>query len=302
MEKSKILKKLFNNKYGNPWQVKLFIVCLLIVPLTIFCVFTVYGNFGGFIQAFQKVDNGKVVGAGWSNFETFFLTFKDERIGDVILNSLGYLFIVMFISVPISVVCSFFLYKKVPFSKAIVVMLFMPNILPLAILGVYYNNLMDTVLFDIMSKILGVPVSMATHGNLMLYIYTVYFGFGYNAVLIWGAMTRIPEEIVEAANLDGANLFVEFFNVTIPIIWPTMSMVLVLTWMVPFTVYNQPLIIHANEGANKDTATWALYVMLKVKADQFYASALSIMAALISIPTTLILQKALEKVFPVIEV
>lgn len=315
MQKDKFWKKLFPNKYKNPWSVKLFIVCLLILPLTIFFVFTIYGNFGGLIQAFQADPNGTGTPewVGWDNFKTFFdwdMMFGKDKVWNIIANSFGYLFVFMFISVPISVVCSFFLYKKVPLSKAIVVILFMPNILPLSILAIYYNRLLATeggVLAQALSFLLGTEFDWFTHGNLALYIYTVYFGFGYNAILIWGAMTRIPEEIVESANLDGANLFVEFWNITIPIIWPTMSMVLVLSWMVPFTVFNQPLMIAGETGnpnGSKGTITWSLYVMdiIKNRQNPYLGSALSILATLISLPSTLLIQKALEKVFPMVEV
>ena len=39
-------KKKAGGKYGNPLGVKIFIFCLLIVPLVTFCVFVVYGNLG----------------------------------------------------------------------------------------------------------------------------------------------------------------------------------------------------------------------------------------------------------------
>ena len=318
MEKTNFFSKIFKDKYKNPWPVKLFIVCLLILPLTAFGVFVVYGNFGGIIQAFQRArTDGKgglwaVEFAGIDNFKEFFgykgytADFITEEVGSIISNSLGYLFVFMFISVPISIVTSFFLYKKVPFAKFIVVLLFMPNIMPLSVLAIYYRELLydGAVLNTALSTLLNMPISMKENGNLLLYIYTVYFGFGYNAILIWGAMTRIPEEIVESANLDGANLFVEFWNITIPIIWPTLSMVIVLSWMVPFTVYSQPMMISSDKGNNATgTCTWSLYIMQKVKGGAVYkASALSLLSSLISLPTTMLLQKALEKVFPVVEV
>ncbi|MFQ7077411.1 MAG: hypothetical protein ACLRSW_05460 [Christensenellaceae bacterium] len=48
--------------------------------------------------------------------------------GRMILVSFGYLFVVMFLSLPISLVCSFYLYKRYAF-QVIVVILFLPNIL-----------------------------------------------------------------------------------------------------------------------------------------------------------------------------
>ena len=136
----------------------------------------------------------------------------------------------------------------------------------------------------------------------MLYLYTVWFGFGYNAILIWGAMTRIPQEVVESARLDGAGLATEFFRITVPIIWPTLSMILVLTWMVPFTIYMQPLMIAFNGQANTTTIALLALQFLKDKNNPYYSAAISILIALVSVPTTLLLRKALDRVFTVVEV
>jgi len=314
--------RIIKGKYNNPWLVKLFIVCLIAIPLVVFAIFVGYGNFGGIIEAF-KVKEGASFHWGLENFRFLDPTreewlFKTDATGVItgpgkyIINSFGYLFVYMFISVPISIGCSFFLYKKVPFSKLIVVLLFLPNIVPLSVLGLYYRELVANtgggVLFEVF-KLMGMEIDLTSKaGNLFLYIYTVYFGFGYNAILIWGAMTRIPEEVVESANLDGANLLVEFFNITVPMSWSTMSMVIVLSWMVPFTVYTQPQMIIG--GFNDNSATWALYIMEKINPSQggvgesntYIGSALSVFSACFSLPTTLLLQKALEKVYPTVEV
>lgn len=291
---------------------KIFIFCMLIVPLINFAIFTIYANLGGAVLAFfRRNDAGEVVFAGIYNFKLFFTSFGPDGYGQIILVSFGYLFVVMFISLPISTLVSFFLYKKVPFSKVIVVILFMPNILPLSILASYYRELFDPnkgVLTYVMNFLFNYRIDNAPYwlsypfSNWMLYLYTVYFGFGYNSILIWGAMTRIPQEVVESAELDGANLWVEFFHITIPITWPTMSMVIVLTWMVPFTVYMQPLLIKFN-GQDK-TTTYSLLTLQKLKDanNPYYAAVLSLLSAAVSLPTTLLLRKLLDKCFSVVEI
>lgn len=315
-------KKKKGGKYGNPLGVKIFIICLLIVPLVTFAIFVVYGNLGGLVQAFfsVKVEDGisRTEFVGFQHFKDFFATINTKymaygniSVKEMIINSFAYLFLVMFISVPISIIVSFFIYKKVPGSKLAIVLLYMPNILPASILAVYWRSLMDLHQSGFLANLLnfllgyakGTDVWTTTNASTSLYIYTVYFGFGYNAILIWGAMSRIPEELIEAANLDGANLFKEFWNITIPVIWPTLSMVFVLTWMVPFSVVNQPLML--DQTGKNGTGTWGLYMMLTITSGQagaHYAAALSILAACISLPTTLLIRKALDKVYPVIEV
>lgn len=299
-------------KHKNPFRIKLFIICMLAIPVFCFLVYGVYANFGGLLMAFQTFsgEQEKVVGAGFSNFQRFFLLFERFNYGKMIKTSFGYFFVVMFISTPISIIVAFFLYKKVPFGRFIVVILFLPNIVPMSLLGEYYRKLFDPthgVLNKILNFLLGFDASNAPaylsnpqYSNLMLYIYTVWFGFGYNSILIWGAMTRIPEELVESAQLDGANMFVEFFKITIPVIWQTLSMVLVVTCMVPFTIYMQPMIIAFNGQA--ETTTIALLAIQQLKGDPYYSAAISVLIACVSIPSVLIVRKLLDRVFPIVEV
>lgn len=311
-------KKLFGivtlNKYGNPFRRKLFIFFMLLIPIANFLVFTVYANLGGIVLSFHQMSpsTGRDVFVGIANYKKFFEEFALMQYGRMILVSFGYLFVVMFLSLPISLVCSFYLYKKIPLSKVIVVILFLPNILPASILAEYYRQLFDPItgilskLFNFMGDYtLQTAPSWLTdprYSNWMLYLYTVWFGFGYNAILLWGAMTRIPQEIVESAELDGAGLVTEFFKITVPVIWPTFSMIVVLTWMVPFTVYMQPMMISFN-GQN-NTTTIALFALqtLRDKYNPYYSSAISILIALVSVPTTLLLRKILDRMFTVVEI
>ena len=197
-------------------------------------------------------------------------------------------------------------------GKIIVIILFLPNILPASVLAEYYRQLFDPIngivnkLFNLLG---GYTIETAPswltdprYSNYMLYLYTVWFGFGYNAILLWGAMTRIPQEVVESAQLDGAGMVKEFFKITIPIIWPTFSMVIILTWMVPFTLYMQPMMISFNGQANTTTIALLALQTLRDQYNPYYASAISIIIALVSIPTTLLLRKALDRVFTVVEV
>lgn len=313
-EKKKLFGVITLNKYGNPWKLKLFIFCMLLIPVLNFLVFTVYANVGGVALSFYQMSNstGLDVYVGFANYKKFFEEFALMQYGRMILVSFGYLIAVMFVSLPISLVCSFFLYKKILFNKVIVVVLFLPNILPASVLAEYYRQLfepMNGVLSGLFNKLGGYTTATAPswltdprYSNWMLYLYTVWFGFGYNAILLWGAMTRIPQEIVESAKLDGAGLWTEFFRITVPIIWPTFSMVIVLTWMVPFTVYMQPMMISFNGQANTTTIALLALQTLRDKYNPYFASAISILIALVSVPTTLLLRKGLDRMFTVVEV
>lgn len=300
------------NKYRNPFKTKLFIVCMLFIPVSCFLIYGVYANLGGLIMSFQSFskEKEKVVFVGLNNYKLFFSLYNRFNYGKMIAVSFGYFAVVLLISLPISILVAFCLYKKVPFKNVIVVILFLPNILQLSLLGEYYRQLFDPIngiLYKFFNWLLGFTAETAPsyltdpkYANIMLYIYTVAFGFGYNAILLWGAMTRIPNELVEAAKLDGANTFQEFFQITIPVIWQTLSMVIVITCMVPFTVYMQPLIIAFNGQA--ETSTISLLTINELTKNPYYSAAISVLIACVSIPSVLIVRKALNKVYPIVEV
>ncbi|MBS6564371.1 MAG: sugar ABC transporter permease, partial [Clostridiales bacterium] len=64
-------------KIKNPLKVKIFIVCMLALPLLQFCIFTIYVNIDGIIMAFQSVnlDTNELEFVGLGNFQKFFKNF-----------------------------------------------------------------------------------------------------------------------------------------------------------------------------------------------------------------------------------
>ena len=300
------------DKYGNPLSRRLFIFALLLIPMLNFVVFTIYANFGGVFLSLKQFRNGEEIWVGLENFQRFFRDFETKEYGRSIVVSLMYLLVVGGISLPVSLLTAFFLYKKIPLSRMLVVILYIPNIIPGAVMAEFYRRMWDSgggvvstgLLNRLFSFVEGREINWLTvqqYANQALWIYTVWFGFGFNAILLWGAMTRVPPEIVESAELDGAGIFTEFFRITIPVIWSTLSMVIVLTATVPFTVYMQPLLI-ANNG-DVGTRTIALLAMQELKRpDPYFSAAIYILIACVSLPTVLIVKKLTDKAFETVEV
>jgi len=309
-----IRKKRRMDRYGNTWKTNVFLLSLLLIPLLNFLVFTVYANLGGIFLSFRQFDYNikKEVFVSFQNYERFFRDFYTKQYDKSVWISLAYLPVVGGISLPISVITAFFLYKKIPFSKLIVILLYIPNIIPAAVMAEFYRRMWDAgggvvqtgFLTQLFSFVSGREINWLVspqYANWAIWIYTVWFGFGFNALLIWGAMSRVPQEMVEAAQLDGAGLFVEFTKVTVPIIWSTLSMVIVLTVTVPFQVYMQPLLLAAN--GDHGTRTIALLAIQETKRpDPYFAATINILIACISIPTVLIVKKLTDKAFETVEI
>ena len=123
------------DKFGNTPSRILFICLLLFIPMLNFVIFTVYANFGGILLAFRQFDGTKEYFAGFANFIKFFRDWNVSDYGKTLGVSFAYLPIVGLVSLPISLVTSYFLYKKIPCAKFFVIILFLPNIIPAAVMA-----------------------------------------------------------------------------------------------------------------------------------------------------------------------
>lgn len=300
------------DKYANSKSTKIFIFLMLLIPLSNFVVFTIYGNLGGIPLSLRQFNGLEEKFVGFDNYEKFFKYFYDLGYDKIIKNSLNWLPVVLGVMFPLTLFFSFFFYKKVPFTGLSIVLLFIPNIIPGAVMAEFYRRMWDagggvvesglfTKMFSFVSGREINWLSSYDYANWALYIYTVWFGFGINSLLVWGAMSRIPAELVESAQIDGASLAVEFFKITIPVIWPTLSIVLLMYIMTPFNIYVQPLLLA--ENGSYGTTTINLMAMNELrKPDPHYAAAINILVACVSIPVSIIIRKLLDRVYSVVEI
>ena len=303
-------------KVKNPFKIKLFIVCMLALPLLQFCIFTIYVNIDGIVMAFQSVDltTNELKFVGLGNFEKFFRNFSSwdkDTFLKTIANSFGYWPVTYLISIPLQIAAAYFLYKKVPASGFTIVMIFLPNLIPPAVLAQAFSQMLSIrqgPLNEVLMFLFGyteetVPIWLTDERFAMgiLYFYSVWVGIGYNAVLMWGAMTRVPAEIVESAHLDGIGFFGEFFHITLPVMWPTLSMILLTSINIPFTVYMHSLLL--TNGGQAKTGTLGLMVIQTLRTgNMYYSAAISVLLSVISIPLMLVAKNLLNRIYEDVEV
>lgn len=102
------------------------------------------------------------------------------------------------------------------------------------------NNLIKLVgmtppkswLTDPQANLLGIPLAM-----IAVIIAYLWQDFGYNLVIFVAALQGIPHEIRDAARVDGANNWQEFWRIILPLLKPTMLFVCVLTMLSSLQVF-----------------------------------------------------------------
>jgi multiple sugar transport system permease protein len=90
-------------------------------------------------------------------------------------------------------------------------------------------------------------------------IMSIWKGLGYNMVIFLAGLQGIPQELYEAAKIDGAGAWARFRYVTLPLVSPTTFFVVVLSTVAAFQVFDQTYVM-TNGGPAYSTTTLALFI------------------------------------------
>ena len=258
----------------------IFVAILLAYPVLQFVITWAFVNIGSIKMAFERTDLYGNTEFVW--FDQFVRVVKDlfqTTQNDtgvpwlnnnlvIVLNSLGYAVITVFISLPLSLLFSYFLDKKMPLANVFRVIFFLPNIIPIVALVMSYNMPLKYMVSGMYDKW---PTS-----QLWIYLYCIWAGLGYNVVLMSGAIGRIPKEIYESAQLDGAGYMTEFTKITIPLIWPTIVTLVIVGLTNVLTLYLQPYLLTNGNGTG---LTYSIAMEIFANTSEFNPSKYSQMAA-----------------------
>ena len=117
----------------------------------------------------------------------------------------------------------------------------------------------------------------------------VWKNFGYNMLIFIAGLQSIPEELYEAAHLDGASAVQRFRHVTLPMLGPTMLFVAVITMIGYFQLFAEPYVM-TQGGPLRSTTS----VVLLLYEEGFrwwrmgYAAAIAFVLFLVILVATLI--------------
>lgn len=290
----------------------IFIILMLAYPVLQFLITWSFVNIKSILNAFQVQDVYGNISWGFDNFTTYFDTLFNSTkhasgvtwINDtalVLLNSLAIGIVTVFISLPLSLLCSYFLHKKMPFANVFRAIFFLPNIIPVVALTFAFKISFDGnigYLYEFM-RLLGFPsgfFAKAPYAGFMVILYLIWAGLGYNVILISGAIGRIPKELFESAELDHAGYFKEFIHVVIPCIWPTVVTLIVIGMTNVLTLYLQPLLLTNENTAAVYTISMSIFLDAAGDGSAYgKASAFGLMMSLIWAPIILLTRKFLSK-------
>jgi multiple sugar transport system permease protein len=89
--------------------------------------------------------------------------------------------------------------------------------------------------------------------------FAVWKNFGYNMVILLAGLQTIPNDLYEAARIDGANAWQQFLHVTLPGLGPMLLLVSILTMAGYFQLFAEPYVM--TQGGPVESTESVLYFM-----------------------------------------
>ncbi|MCA1667377.1 MAG: sugar ABC transporter permease [Thermomicrobia bacterium] len=142
------------------------------------------------------------------------------------------------------------------------------------------------------------PIQWLTHTNSALWaiaIGTIWLGLGFNFTILLSGLQGIPEELYESAKIDGASPVRMFFNVTLPLLSPTLFFVSVISVIAAFQSFAQiDILTKGGPASSSNVVVYSIYRDAFFNFHSAYASAQAVILFVVLIALTGIQFKSLE--------
>ncbi len=210
---------------------------LLALPGMIFFLIFNYAPMFGIIIAFKDYSIGKgILGSTWCGLANFKFFFTSGHAARVTLNTLYLNGLFIFLGTIFQSLIAILLneIRCVPYKKLTQSLMFLPYFMSWVVVGVISLSLFDTQtgMINTLLKNMGLrPVSWYTTPEVwrpLLVLFYTWKWTGYGAVIYLAVISGIDDAYYEAAVIDGAGKWAQIRNITIPMLIPTVIVLVLL--------------------------------------------------------------------------
>ena len=234
------------------WHIVVFLAPAVLV-YTAIMIFPLFNTLR--LSLYSETDNIRIF-AGLANFRTLF---TDPNWSGAFWNALGnnvWFFVVhMLVQNPIGILLAAILsHPRLRFAALYRSAIFIPTILSFVIVGFAWKLILSPIwgiapgLLDAVGlKALFAPwLGKEDYALTTLALISVWQFVGIPMMLIYAALLSIPEEILEAGEIDGITGASAFWKIKLPLILPSIGIISILTFVGNFNAFD---LIYASQGA-----------------------------------------------------
>ena len=292
-----------NRKYRNPLMpsgIKL--AAYLSIPVGVYIFIIIIPTLFAFGYSFFEWSGGpskKFIG-----FENYIALFKDDTFWLSFKNTILFTVLMVIGQVGIAFLFTlFFTMKWVKFVELHRRVMYFPSIIADVVIGLMwqliYNN--DFGILNYLLRAVGLEqwikpwLDDPKIAMFSVAIPVIWQFVGYYLVLLMGAVATIPKDIMEVAEIDGATGFKKSIYITIPLIWDTLKICLMICFAGSFKAFDH-IMVMTGGGPGRATSVLSLYNYNTsfVQMKMGYASAMAVVILVVSMGLTIGIQRLME--------
>lgn len=268
-----------------------------ILPFLLFTVIAII--FGSYVAFTEWGIIGAPKFIGLQNFRE---AFSDERLARAFVNVLKYGLIIVPSVTVLGFLFALYVNQRWPLSSVARTMFYSPNVVSATVIGLVWVWMLDTQL-GLINYYLGkigipnIPWLTSTQWSLIgVSMASVWWDLGFTFVLFLAALQDVPNELKEAAAIDGANGIQVLWHIIVPIIRPVISLVVTLQLIATMRIFSQVYVMTQGGPANSSSSViFYIYNTGIVNNRLGYASAVSLLLFVVILIVTLVQQRIVRE-------
>lgn len=234
------------------------VVHLFILPALVFYIgFLVYPIFSAFLNSFFSW-NGLKRGE-FSGLTNFIRLFTEDPFDIRFKGALGHnviFFIVTFFSkLVVAFGLALIINSKIKGKQFFKTIIFVPKILSVIVVGYLFSLILNPTYGSLNSLLSAIGLESLTRpwlGGMDTALITIilvnsWYGLGFALLIFLVGLQAIPNDLYEAAKIDGASGIKMLFRITIPLTMPSIMIMTILTFIGSFETFE---LIYAMQGSN----------------------------------------------------
>ncbi len=140
----------------------------------------------------------------------------------------------------LSLLVAMLLNAKIRFKGGFRTIFFLPMVCAPAAVTMVWRWIFNAE-YGILNQMFGTQIKWITDPNFVMIscaVVAIWSNIGYDAVLLLAGLQNIPKTLYEANSIDGAGKVKQFFTITLPMVSPTLFVVMIMRLMASVKVYD----------------------------------------------------------------
>ena len=240
-----------------------------------------------FQTIYMSFSKSKAFGAyQFCGLENYIEMFKSPEFWKATWNSIYFCILTVPIGVFLALLVAVLLNAKIKGKTAFRAIYFLPMVVAPAAVAMVWKWIFNTE-YGILNLLLGKNIRWLTDPKIVLItcaIVAIWSAIGYDAVLLLSGIQNISRTLYEAADLDGASKVQQVFHISLPMVSPTLFVVLIMRLMSSLKVYDLIYMMVEQSNPALTSAQSLMYLFYResfVAGNKGYASAIVIWTVLL---------------------